>query len=423
MLDGYHILTLTHRDAPLQALSQAIVPEDAANILPALKDHFEWKELYYLATCNRVMYLFYDANPVGDAFKTDLLEKLHPELSEAQRVSIASRMRLLHGADAIRHLLEVASSMDSLVIGEREIIRQLRTAYDWNHEIGLCGDHIRLLMRYTIETAKLVYSNTAIGEKSLSVVALAFQAMERAGARPDARVLLVGAGETNTLYGRFLCKYGYKNIAVFNRSLENAQILAEKTGGTAFSLDQLADYRAGFDIIVVCTASNTPVITPEIYAGLLQGDTTRKIVVDLSIPHNIDLLVPASFHVQYIEIENLRTQASEHRKQREAACQAAAVLIGERVFAYRDLWHERQVERALSHIPEEVRAVKEKAIHSVFAKDFEALDPAAQATVLKMLDYMEKKCVAIPIKAAKAAALRNKRKDSPAIPEPKQASV
>ena len=409
MLDGYHIITLTHRDAPLQALRHAVVEDGQANMLPALKQRFDWKELFYLATCNRVMYLFYQQGPIAENLISDVLRTVRPELSDAQLQTTSAQMRLLHGADAVQHLFEVAASMDSLVLGEREIVRQLREAYDRNHAQGLTGDHMRLLLRFTIETAKEVYSQTGIGEKSLSVVALAFNAMLRAGVSPQDRILMLGAGETNTLFGRFLTKYGFKNITVSNRSYENGRVLAEKVGGKAVLFDALSEYTGGFDALIVCTAATQAIVTPELYAALLQGDAGKKVVVDLSVPHNVAAQVVQNFNVEYIEIEGLRSVAEEHRSFREQECAKAAVLIQERIFAYRDLWHERQVERAMAHIPDEVRAVKDRAIQEVFAKDFAALDPQAQATVRKMLEYMEKKCVAIPIKAAKAIALRGKK--------------
>lgn len=409
MLDGYHIITLTHHDAPLQALRHAIIEDGQANILPALKLRFEWKELYYLATCNRVMYLFYHQGPLADDLISGVLRTVQPDLSDDQVLETSAQMRLLHGAEAVQHLFEVAASMDSLVLGEREIVRQLREAYDRNHAQGLTGDHLRLLLRFTIETAKEVYTQTGIGEKSLSVVALAFNAMLRAGVSPNDRILMLGAGITNTLFGRFLSKYGFKNIAVSNRSYENGRVLAEKLGGKVLPFNTLSEYTEGFDALVVCTAATQAIVTPALYAALLQGDAGKKVVVDLSVPHNVDAQVVQNFDVAYIEIEGLRSVAEEHRSFREQECAKAAILIQERIFAYRDLWHERQVERAMAHIPDEVRAVKDRAINEVFAKDFAALDPQAQATVRKMLEYMEKKCVAIPIKAAKAIALRGKK--------------
>lgn len=414
MLDGYHILTLTHRDTLLETIGQVVLPGDTApETLQSLKARFGWDELFYLATCNRVAFLFYSQEPVENNLAFKVLETICPEMPATALENIAAQMRLLHGADAVRHLFEVAGSLDSLVVGEREIIRQLREAYDRSHAWGLTGDHIRLLMRFTIETAKEIYSQTGIGEKALSVVALAFSAMQKTGLAKDARILLVGAGQTNALFSKFLAKNGYQNATVFNRTLEKAEHLAATLGGRALPLDALAQYSEGFDALVVCTGATEPVITPALYQTLLAGDTLRKTVVDLSVPNNVDKRILDEYAVQFIEIENLKTVANENLAHRERERVKAEAIIGQRIFAYRELWHERQVERSLAHIPDEVRAVKERAVNEVFGKEFAQLDSAAQELVLQMLGYMEKKCVAIPIKAAKAIALRGRKQRVP----------
>jgi glutamyl-tRNA reductase len=409
MLDGFYILTLTHRDASLDSIANAIAPNDAWAELSRSKAAMGWQELMYLATCNRVTYLFYTQTPADSELPLRFLKQIRPDLSTETLEKTAAMMRLYKGADAVRHLFEVASSMDSLVVGEREILRQLRQAYDKSYENGLTGDHIRLLMRHTIEVAKEVYTQTGIGEKALSVVSLAFSAMMKTGLSTDARILMIGAGETNTLFAKFLLKYGFKNVTIFNRTLENATQLAETLGGHAYSLETIDTYTAGFDALVVCTGAAQAIVTPELYRSLLQESQASKIVVDLSIPHNVAAEVVDQFPMTYIEIEQLRDIAKENLGHREQACAEAALLIQARIPQFRERWHERQIERAFAHIPDEVRHVKEKAVNEVFAKDFEKLDPAAQELVMNMLGYMEKKCVAIPIKAAKAIALHTKK--------------
>ncbi|MBN8679140.1 MAG: glutamyl-tRNA reductase [Chitinophagales bacterium] len=409
MLDGFHILTLTHRDAALETLAHAIVPgENTVATLENLKASMGWEELLYLATCNRVTYVFYTQEPSAADLAEQTLRLIRPELSEEIVQETASRMRLLHGNDAVTHLLEVAASMDSLVVGEREIIRQLRQAYDQSRDWQLTGDHLRLLMAFTIETAKEIYTHTGIGRKALSVVALAFGEMQKKQLQPQARLLLVGAGETNALFAKFLEKAGYRNVTVFNRTYEKALNLANAHQWRALSLDELAFYSEGFDALIVCTGATSAIITPELYQQLLAGETGKKVVVDLSIPHNVARETTQVFPMDYIEIEGLKETASQNLAYREQEREKAAGLIQERIYAFRDRWHERQIERALAHIPEEVKAVKDRAIHEVYGKEFAQLDPQAQDLVLRMLGYMEKKCVAIPIKAAKEVALRGK---------------
>jgi glutamyl-tRNA reductase len=409
MLDGYHILTLTHRHASLDSIGRLVVRNDEshepATVLRELKTRFGWKELVYLATCNRVMYLFYTPAPVPGDIAEALMSVVRPELDAHEIAETTAKMQLLHGAEAVQHLMEVAASMDSLVVGEREVIRQLREAWDRSHAWKLTGDHLRLLLRFTIETAKEVYTETGIGQKALSVVALAFSQMQKSGLPTDARILLVGAGQTNALFAKFLLKYGYSNVTVFNRTLVKAETLAATLGGRALPLDALEHYSEGFDALVVCTGATEALITPDLYQSLLGADTARKTVVDLSIPNNVDKQVLKMFPIQFIEIEGLREVAQQNLAHREQERTKAQAIIQRRIFVYRELWHERQVERAMAHIPDEVRAVKDRAIQQVFSKEFAQLDPAAQDVVLRMMGYMEKKCIAIPIKAAKAIAL------------------
>lgn len=417
MLDGYHLLTLTHRHTALENIGHAMLPSDApAEKLQQLKAALGWEELLYLSTCNRVMYLFYSAQPLAADLPQTLLAELRPDLASATIAKTAAAMQLLHGVAAVRHLLEVAASMDSLVVGEREIIRQLRESYDRSRALGLTGDHLRLLLRTTIETAKEVYSRTGIGSKALSIVALAFGEMRKIGLPVNARILLIGAGQTNQLFAKFLIKAGYNRVTVFNRTLVKAEALAASFEGHALPLDALAYYSEGFDALIVCTGATSAIVTPGLYRQLLAGETGQKMVVDLSIPNNVDRAVTTEFPVQYIQIEDLKEVARENLAFRERECEKAGIIIEKRIQEFREVWHERQIERALAHIPAEVRAVKERAIYEVYGREFAALPPEQQELMLKMLNYMEKKCVAIPIKAAKAIVLQA-RKQRPVVKE------
>lgn len=418
MLDGYHILTLTHRDATLDTLAHAIAPgENTDFALQNLKAGMGWEELLYLATCNRVTYVFYTQDTVDQNIAAQMLSALRPELSESVAQKTSTQMRLLQGAAAVTHLLEVAASMDSLVVGEREIIRQLRQAYDQSREWNLTGDHLRLLMGFTIETAKVIYTHTGIGRRALSVVALAFGEMLKTGLRPEARILMIGAGETNALFAKFLVKSKFTKVTVFNRTFEKARSLAQANGWRAFPLDELAFYSEGFDALVVCTGATQAIIDPALYRELLANESGKKIVVDLSIPHNVARETVVGFPMQYIEIESLKETANENLAYREQERDRAAGLIQARILQFRERWQERQVERSMAHIPAEVKAVKDRAINEVFGKEFAQLDPDAQDLVQRMLGYMEKKCVAIPIKAVKAISLsRQKRSKGLSLP-------
>jgi glutamyl-tRNA reductase len=406
MLDGYHIITLTHRQVQLGQLEGAMAPaDDAEHTLRGLCSLFGWEELCYLSTCNRVMYVFYTRQPISPGLPASLLEALHPEWTPQAATEAAAPMLMMHGHDAVRHVLEVASSVDSLVLGEREIVRQFRLAYERSKDAGLSGDHLRLLMTYAIETAKQVSSRTRIGQKALSVVALAFAKMQQAGISPEARILLIGAGQTNVRFAQFLNKYGFRNVDVFNRTPDNARAIADFIGGRAHPLDALKQFSGGFDVMVVCTGATTPIISKENYSALLQGEQDPKLAIDLSIPRNIDPSLPSYYPLQVVDVEGLRAVAEAHRGFREQERERAMEIISDRLNHFSDVWHERQVERTMSPLPGQIRAFKERALNTVFARELESLDPETLNLLHRMLDYMEKKAIATPIKLVKNIAL------------------
>ena len=143
-----------------------------------------------------------------------------------------------------------------------------------------------MFMNCIVKTAKEVYTNTAISKNPISVVSLAYRKLKDLKLCTNARVLIIGAGETNRNISKYLQKHKFTNFAVFNRTVANATQLAADLSGEAFNLEALKTYKKGFDAIITCTSSTEPIITPEIYTSLLNGDTTRKTIVDLAVPND-----------------------------------------------------------------------------------------------------------------------------------------
>ncbi len=402
MLGGYHIFTITHRDTALSRIQHYIVPAAGAELrqrLEFLKTDLALDELMYVATCNRVLYFFHSTQQVDDGFRQRFFHYINPDLDEAS----ISAVHHLRGIEAIRHFFRVGASVESLVVGEREILRQLRQAYDQCNQWGLTGDALRLAMRFAVVAAKDVYARTRIGEKPVSVVSLAVQEMRKYQLPLDARVLMIGAGQTNALVAKFLRKYGYRNVTVCNRTYARAKALAELLGGRAISLAELPHYREGFDCMIVCTGATQPIMTPQLYAQLLRGERGQKLVVDLSIPHNVAEAVGRRPDVHWIEIERLRRRAAENLAFREREVAQAETLLEQYIEQFPTICRQREVERAMSRIPQEVHAVKEKALREVFRKEIESLDEEQRELIARMLDYMEKKCIGIPMRVAREA--------------------
>ena len=226
MLQQYKILTVTHKSISLKQMSDYSVHADTNTALEVrlaeLKEQFKFAELMYTATCNRVMYFFHSDQEIDAPFITEFFQHINPNLEASTLADLIETVSHYQGLEAIEHFLEVASSIDSLVIGERQILGQLKTAYDNCKSWGFIGDNLRLAMDYAIVSAKAVYSKTKIGDKPVSIVSLAIQKLLRANLPKDSRILMIGAGQTNALVAKFLAKHQFENVSVFNRTLAKA---------------------------------------------------------------------------------------------------------------------------------------------------------------------------------------------------------
>lgn len=402
MLNEYKILTVTHKHVRLERIGDFLIPHSTDEGLQAkldeLKDRFNLEELLYVATCNRVIYLYKSARELNLPFLEAFFQTVNPALSldYIQRIVTA-----YEGKEAVQHIYEVAASIDSLVVGEREILRQIREGFAKCEKWSLTGDGIRLLMKHLVEASKEVYAQTRIGEKQISVVSLAIKKLMESNIAKDARILLVGAGQTNQLVAKFLVKYEFNNVTVFNRSIEKAEKLAERFNGPAFLLADLPNYKAGFDCMIVCTGATEAIIKPSLYQQIIGDDSTEKLIVDLSIPNNVAKEVVDAFNINYIEIEDLKQLAEQNLAFRKQEVGKAKVLLQRQINEFQKVFQQRQITKALKDVPSEIKAIKERALNEVFKKDLEGLDDNTRALFIKMMTYMEKKCISVPMKAAK----------------------
>lgn len=405
-LSNYKVLTITHKHTQLKeigqyVLSDAATPDALKAHLEAIKQHLGLQELLYLATCNRVMFFFVTPQSITPAFLTKFSTTVYHRLPQESITAMKEAVKIYEGEDAMRHLFTVAGSIDSLVVGEREILRQLRNAYEQCSNWKLTGDSIRLAMRYSVEVAKRIYSRTRIGEKPVSIVSLAIRKLLSKNVAKDARFLLIGAGQTNSLVAKFLKKYNFQNYTIFNRSLQRAESLAAFLGGDAMSLDKLNSYHKGFDVLIVCTGATEPLVTKALYKKLLNNDAEHKIVIDLGIPNNVDKAILTDNEVTYIEIEGLKELAKANLAFREQEVTKAAVLLEEEINLFKTTFKERQLERALQDVPTQIKAIKHHALSNVFQKEVDILDETSRELIERMMAYMERRCIAIPIQVAK----------------------
>jgi len=408
-LDTFKIIAITHRSAPLDLIGKLHLDEaQQTERLAGVKARFGLDELMFLSTCNRVEIIVKASHELTPGFLQDVFQSINPRLSEAENAQLQLAATVFNGKEALTHLFEVASSLDSLVVGEREIITQVRKAYEFCNSLGLTGDTIRLVLRQTIETAKQVFTQTDIAKNPVSVVSLAYRRLRDLGIKNSDRIVFVGAGETNTSMAKYLKKHQYANFTVFNRTLAKAQVLAADLNGEAFELKDISGFDKGFDVLITCTASSEAIITDSIYQSLLGGERSRKVVIDLAIPADMARSVVDSHDISYIDVESLKQQAAENLAKREKETEACRSIIAQKVEEFGRILRERRIELAFGDIPKQLRTVKETALNEVFAKEIDGLDTAGKDVLDKVLQYMEKKYNAIAMKTAKEALLSDK---------------
>jgi glutamyl-tRNA reductase len=405
LIDNYKVITVTHHNLNISEIGNFYVKvEEQENPYIRLKKvnaNFQIQECVYLETCNRVCYIFFGNLEMTNEFLKDFFNKINPSLDQTTLNGINSFVDVYEGECAIKHVFELASSMDSLVVGEREIFRQLRTGFNHSRNHGLSGDYLRILEKSTVETAKKIYSSTKIGEKALSVVSLAVQSLLEMEKSKDQRVLLIGTGETNSLVGKFLKKYQMLNVTIYNRSLDNAKGLSDFLSAKSFHLNELKNANGQFDTIIICTSANKHVIDEKLYRTMLNGDQSKKLIIDLAVPRNVSEKVIESYDVNYIDINSLKSLSENNLCHRKSEMAKAKPIIKKEIAEFRDLFQRRLLEKALSSVPVEIKKMKEKAVGQIYNKRIAELDDSSKILLMEMMDYMEKKCISIPIKAAK----------------------
>jgi glutamyl-tRNA reductase len=407
VLNHFHIIAFTHRNLDINDIGKLhIEAEKQQERLQVLKQELNLSELMFLSTCNRVEFIFCTEQEIEFQFLMRFFQILYPTFSTELIGHFAHKGEIHKQIHAVEHLLAVASSIDSMVIGEREIITQVRNAFELSKQNGLTGDFIRVVMRHTIETAKRVYTETSIATKPVSVVSLAYHKLRDMNIPLDARILIIGAGVTNTNMSRFLRKHGFKKFVVFNRTLSKAENLAHDLHGRAFPLEALTSYSEGFDVIIACTGADAHIISPELYKQLLQGETSRKVVIDIALPQDLHPQIVVDYPITHISVDVLQKISNENLKERSKEIQHVEEIIAACLFEFQHINKLRTVEIAMREVPIKVKEIKATAMNEVFKNDLDLLDQHSKEVLEKIIGYMEKKYMSMPMIMAKEILLK-----------------
>ncbi len=407
-LKELQIIAFTHKLIPLELIGKFYVEEELKQQrFEILKDTLGLAEFMCISTCNRVEFIF-----VGPTVSVaELVAATGAIFSDDEQNFVVNNAETFRAEEAVKHLFKVSSSLDSMVIGEREIITQVRNAYERSVQMKLSGELLRLMVRKTIETAKEVFTETSIFKKPVSVVSLAFHRLRELDAQGDSRILMIGAGKTNKAMARFLVKHGFRNIKIYNRTPAKAAALAAEVGARWDALSNLPQHSEGFDILISCTGSGQVVIDKQLFSKLLNGETGRKIVIDLAIPGDLDkaAIAEAKCPVKYVDIDELKATAEKNLVDRSRDISRCEEIIDKHLLAFHDIFKARQVELAMRTIPEKVKEIRENAINTIYAREIEALSPESREVLDKVVAYLEKKYISVPMKMAREVMLNDSK--------------
>jgi glutamyl-tRNA reductase len=320
-------LGINHHSAPLAIRERVAFGADKLpHALADLTRDRPVREAAILSTCNRTEIYCSAESP---EVVIDWLAQYH----QVSREELAPYVYAHNQPEAIRHAFRVASGLDSMVIGEPQILGQMKDAVRAAEENGTLGTQLHKLFQRSFSVAKEVRSTTAIGANIVSMAAAGVHLAERIfESIAGQRILFIGAGEMIELCAAHFCAGQPKQVTIANRTLERARLLAEQYGGTAIRLDELGEHLAAHDIIVSCTGSPLPIIGLGMVERAVKARRHRPMfMVDLAVPRDIEEEVGQLDDVFLYTVDDLAQVVESGLESRQAAVVDAEAIIASRV--------------------------------------------------------------------------------------------
>jgi glutamyl-tRNA reductase len=376
---------LSHKTVPLPILEQvAFTPEALPKALTHLVDHEPIHEAVILSTCNRT-----------EIYAT--VHRFHPAVQAVRRFvsdvtgvaqdRVAGGLYTYYDTAAVRHLFNVASGTDSMVVGEPQILGQVREAFRIASEEGTARRMLGALFQRALRVGKRARSETAISRHVVSLPqAAARVAADLAGGLEGKRVLVIGAGRMGELAARASLDGGCTNITIANRTPEKAERLAAELGGSGASLDALAELLASTDVLISGTSSAGPVVDAQTIADATNG--RRLVVVDVAVPRDIDPSARELQGVDLRDLDDLRSFVDAGAEARKAELPKVEAIVDEEVEDFCAWERSLALGPAITELREWAERIREGEVAKLALReglDTEELDRVTKALVNKLL--------------------------------------
>ncbi|HVG35353.1 MAG TPA: glutamyl-tRNA reductase [Pyrinomonadaceae bacterium] len=330
------LVGLNHKTAPVAVRERLAFSDEAcADGLRSLVDGEVVREGLIVSTCNRVEVLTATAGESA----IEGTERISRFLSEARTLSPESiKEHLYSHADdeAVRHIFRVASSLDSMVVGEPQVLGQVRRAYSLAVETGTAGRVLNRLVHHAFRVAKRVRSETGIAANAVSISYMAVELGRKIfGSLKGRTVLLIGAGEMAELALRHLINAGAARVMVSNRTDDAAHKLAQEFGGEAMDFARLTEHLSEADVVICSTGAPDYVVTPAMAREALERRRNRpSFLIDISVPRNIDPAVGQLSNLFVFDIDDLEAFIASNIREREREAERAELIVESEVMQF-----------------------------------------------------------------------------------------
>lgn len=386
------LIGMNHKTAPLEirerlslSCNETFDPLEEMKCLPGVQ------EAVYLATCNRVEVLagVHDMQEAEKGLRRMIFR--HGNLSHEE---MSRCLYCYRDEAALRHLFRVAASLDSLIMGEPQILGQVKDAYRVAVDNQMTSVILNKAMHYAFRTAKRVRTETGIANHAVSVSYAAVELAKKIfGSLQDKKVLLIGAGEMSELAARHLLNHGVDKVIVANRTYARAVQLAADFQGVPVEFERLQEILGDVDIVISSTGASGYILTPEMIAPALRRRKNRLLfLIDIAVPRDIDPGAGKMDNVYLYNMDDLQEIADENMKIRKVEAQKAEVIVAEEVHKYLEWFNTLEVVPTIVSLREKVEAIVREELErsgawlrTLNTQDRESVEILANSIVNKIL--------------------------------------
>jgi glutamyl-tRNA reductase len=391
---------MSHRSAPVEVRERVAFPPCAGrSFLRRLKDEGVVSEAVLLSTCNRTeVYAVVE----DDGARGRVLDLLAEDRG-VERASLEQDTYWLTDAGAVRHLYRVASSLDSMVVGEGQILGQVREAYRAATEEHCAGQILNRLFHTSLRVGKKVRSETGIGDSSLSVPRVAVKLAEEVfGDLTGRRALVLGAGDMSELVVKHLKERGIADLLIANRTPQRASLLAERVGGRAVAFDALVSELPEIDVVVSSTGSGEWVVQSETVAGAIATRSEPLFFIDIAVPRDIDPVVQTLERVYLYDIDDLQAVVERNAEGRQDAAEEGEAMISPAVLEFTGWLSTLHVVPLIQELRDGAEQIRRHELARALSRM--ELSPEEAASVERMSYSLVNKLLHGPIQEIKARA-------------------